>query len=242
MAIHDNPRIVTNGLVLHLDAANIRSYPGSGTAWTDMSGNGKDGTLTNGPTFNANNSGSIVFDKVNDYVILSNSYSSPSLPTGSSSRTLISCFKTGASITAPYYEHILHYGTANLNQAYGLALFNIASSFYIANHTWSGTSYFTNFAVSTNTIYYVAVTYNDSSTPRNTFFVNGIFGTTGFGQFKSADYSINTGSAENLYLGCRISPAEFFGGSIYFVQIYNRALTQAEIRQNFNATRGRFGI
>jgi hypothetical protein len=60
--------IVTNGLVLALDAAKKDSYPGSGTLWRDISGNGNNGTLTNGPTFNSGNGGSIVFDGVNDYV------------------------------------------------------------------------------------------------------------------------------------------------------------------------------
>ena len=60
--------IVTNGLVFYLDAANKLSYPGSGTAWVDLSGNGNNGTLTNGPTFSSNNAGSIVFDGVDDYV------------------------------------------------------------------------------------------------------------------------------------------------------------------------------
>jgi hypothetical protein len=204
-----------------------------------LSGNGKTGTLTNGPTYNSDNLGSIVFDRVNDYVVLTNSYSSPSLPTGSSARTVISCFKTGASIATPY-EHILHYGSATTDQAYGITLYSISGSSYISNHTWAGTSYFTNFPVSTNTIYYVAVTYDNSSTPRNTFFVNGTFGTTGFSQGKSADYSINTGTAFQLYLGTRINPAEYFGGNIYFAQVYNRALTAAEIQQNYNATKSRF--
>jgi hypothetical protein len=237
MALGHGPTVVTNGLVLALDAADRNSYPGSGTTWTDLSGNSKAGTLTNGPTYNSSNGGSIVFDRVNDYVILSNSYSSPSLPTGSSPRTIITCFKTGATISSGY-EHILHYGTTNTDQSYGITLYN----YYISNHTWAGTSYFTNFQVSANTIYFVAVTYNDSSTPRNTFFVNGTFGTTGFSQGKSADYSINTGTAFELNLGTRINPAEYFGGSIYFAQIYNRVLTAAEISQNYNALRGRFNI
>ena len=62
--------IVTNGLVLNLDAANPRSYPQpyDGTTWADLSGNGNNGTLTNGPTFNAVNGGSIVFDGVDDFI------------------------------------------------------------------------------------------------------------------------------------------------------------------------------
>jgi len=68
MAVGYNPRIVTDGLVLALDAGNTKSYPGSGTTWTDLSGNGNTGTLTNGPTFDSANGGSIVFDGTNDYV------------------------------------------------------------------------------------------------------------------------------------------------------------------------------
>ena len=54
--------IVQSGLVLNLDAGNLESYSGSGTAWTDLSGQGNDGTLVNGPTFSSDNGGSIVFD------------------------------------------------------------------------------------------------------------------------------------------------------------------------------------
>jgi hypothetical protein len=53
MAYNFSPKIITDGLVLYLDAANTRSYPGSGTVWTDLSRVGNNGTLTNGPTFNS---------------------------------------------------------------------------------------------------------------------------------------------------------------------------------------------
>ena len=65
------PTIVTNGLVLHLDAGNPASYPGSGTTWTDLSGNGNDGTLVNGVGYDSANGGSLVFDGVNDYAYTS---------------------------------------------------------------------------------------------------------------------------------------------------------------------------
>ena len=68
MSGKSGPDIVENGLVLCLDAANKLSYPRTGTSWTDLSGNSYNGTLTNGPTFNAGNLGSIVFDGVDDYV------------------------------------------------------------------------------------------------------------------------------------------------------------------------------
>ena len=66
--IYGAPSIVTDGLSLYLDAANTRSYPGSGTAWYDLSGNVNHGTLVNGPTFDSGNAGSIVFDGTNKYV------------------------------------------------------------------------------------------------------------------------------------------------------------------------------
>ena len=68
MAIFYNPRTITDGLVLCLDAANRKSYPGSGTTWTDLSGRGNTGTLTNGPTYSSANGGSIVFDGTDDIV------------------------------------------------------------------------------------------------------------------------------------------------------------------------------
>ena len=69
MAFNYSPKITTDGLVLYLDATNNRSYPGSGTSWTDLSRGGNNGTLTNGPTFNSTNSGNIVFDGADDYLI-----------------------------------------------------------------------------------------------------------------------------------------------------------------------------
>src|SRR6056300_246225 len=64
----NNAPIVTDGLVFYVDAGNSNSYPGSGGTWTDLVG-GNDGTLTNGPTYNSGNGGSIVFDGVDDSVL-----------------------------------------------------------------------------------------------------------------------------------------------------------------------------
>ena len=68
MGLTHSPRIVTDGLVLCLDAANAQSYPGTGTTWTDRSTSGNNETLTNGPTFDSANRGAIVFDGSNDRV------------------------------------------------------------------------------------------------------------------------------------------------------------------------------
>ena len=68
MSLSHSPSIVTSGLVLCLDAANTRSYPGSGTSWYNLAGTINTGVLTNGPTYGSTNLGSIVFDGVDDYV------------------------------------------------------------------------------------------------------------------------------------------------------------------------------
>ena len=68
MSTRYNPSIVRDNIVQYLDAANTKSYPGSGTSWTDISGKSNNGTLTNGPTFDSGNKGSFGFDGSNDYV------------------------------------------------------------------------------------------------------------------------------------------------------------------------------
>jgi len=68
MALGHGPKVVTDGLILALDAADISSYPGSGTTWTDLSGNGNNGTLVNGVGYNESNGGSLTFDGVDDRV------------------------------------------------------------------------------------------------------------------------------------------------------------------------------
>ena len=71
--VEDYKNIITRGLVLHLDASALESYPGSGTSWSDLSGNNNNGTLTNGPTFSSSNQGYINFDGTNDYVTIPDS-------------------------------------------------------------------------------------------------------------------------------------------------------------------------
>jgi hypothetical protein len=123
MALAHSPSIVTSGLVLCLDAANPKSYPGSGTTWTDLSGNGNNGTLVNGPTYSSVNGGSIVFDGSNDYI--STAYS-----IGTVSQQSISCW---ISKTNLQYSLIL---ASSASLYYGLEIYpttiyvNIGSSAY----------------------------------------------------------------------------------------------------------------
>lgn len=226
MSVFSGPEVVNDGLVLNLDAANTRSYPGSGTAWTDLSGNNNSATLTN-PSYNSSNGGSIVFN-------------------GSTTSGLISGFSLLAPLTicawinksanVAWSSIIDRYGSETLDSvSLGFDNTNGQKLMYMFNATsatnWSNKVY-GNSVIGTNIWYHVAVSASESSA---TFYVNGVSdGTSAISQVAQ------TG---NFYLGLNLPGGdEYFNGQIGYVQIYNIALTAAEMSQNFNATRGRYGI
>lgn len=224
--------IVQSGLVLNLDAGVSASYPGSGSTWNDLSGNQINGTLFNSPIFTNN----YFTGFSSSYITTSNSYGP--IPVGTTSRTIIAGFRTPSTMGG--YQHIVHYGNQVQYQSFGLTIY----SGYLSNHTWSSTSIRSDSTLAASTDYIGAVTFNNTSSPKNTFYLNGIRGTTGFSQGMSADYAINTGSSYHINIGTRIGPAEYFGADarVYFVLIYNRDLTSIEIEQIFNSVRGRYGL
>jgi len=221
-----NP-IVTNGLVLHLDAGNPASYPGTGNTWFDLSGNNNNGTLFNGVGFGSNNGGGLVFGGVNDYLNL-NSVSL--LPVGTSDRTIVAFVKTPTVISGK--QHVLHYGTSIPNQAFGLVLTNGV----LSTHTWAS-NYGQGITMQAGVIYYLVVSYTNSSALHK-FWVNGL------SQGEGIVGVINTGTTTGAKIGARVNLSESWGpnGIIYNIMVYNRSLNYSEIQQNFNATRGRFGL
>jgi hypothetical protein len=219
--------IVTNGLVLWLDAGIAPSYAGSGTTWTDISGNRNNGTLTNGPTYNSSNGGSIVFDGVNDYVTLN----SPQIAPGTGAFT----WNFWVKINNLSNFSILFSGTGS-NTGYGAIALN---------------------PVSTGLVYYangIAIIDNNTSFGNNWWFISfvGNGGPSGSRTLKlfrnssqagstyTADYNFtsntpNIGANHSWY-------AELMRGFISNVTYYNRALSSAEILQNFNAQKALFGL
>ena len=228
------PSIITQGLVLALDAADRNSYPGSGTTWTDLSGNGNTGTLTNGPTYNSANGGSIVFDGSNDYVNLGDKFSTVSGTidfwiklniTINSSSTNINYRPFGK---ADMFECRFNNSTANvgLGPVGNLSFdFGIQTGPLKSNQTtWLG-----------GTWYNIVFNWN-SSTNISNLYVQSILDNT------STAPSI-TGQTGNFSIGASRGGAfGYMNGSISSFKIYNRALTASEVAQNFNATRSRFGI
>jgi hypothetical protein len=238
MAFHCGPRqksIVTDGLVLSLDAGNTNSYPGAGTTWSDLSGNGNNGTLTNGPTFNSANQGSIVFDGTNDYITTPDSTSLR--PTSFSIDTwfkptsfgvynnIVAKPVNGPAWSSPYLSYMVRISANG-------TLLECSTS---TGGTYRALNVSYTFLV--NTIYNISFTF-DSSTGAAITYLNGSIlssttHTAGAISYASAPVLIGAN-----YGG--IPVGEFFAGNIYNVQIYNKILSQIEITQNYEALRTRF--
>jgi hypothetical protein len=218
--------IVTNGLVLNLDAAKTDSYPGSGTTWRDLSGNSNNGTLINGPTFSGiGKQASIVLDGVDDYVLGSGT----KLTTQG---TIIIWFKTSNTYTNNYLFS-LPFNSSNLNG------FDLG---------FGGTTAFRGVIVTTigNVILTYTTTYSDDSWHMGALTYSGTTATLYYDGVARTSASI-TGTLRQTVNGeFNVGRFGSFGAyaaaSISNVTIYNRALTQQEITQNFNALRGRYGI
>lgn len=247
MGTNYNPTIISNGVVLLLDAANRMSYPGSGTSWTDISKN-NIGTLVNGPTFSSSNNGSIVFDGVNDVVRIP--YSSTYISSGS--HTVELWVKVG-SIGASAVSIILNRNNSDYLQTFAIAIDNrqvvrpwnptgsdqMVLTYQIGlTSDYAGTFSKNKFGTTNgdNTWHCVAGVTNDSTKNMYLFYdgvqvhTNTYAGTVAAPTCDTrigGEYTINTAESQLL-------------GNVAKVTIYNRALSSAEILQNYQAMRGRF--
>jgi len=214
-------KIVRNGLLLYLDASQLRSYPGSGTSWIDLSGNNNTGTLTNGPTFSSANGGSIVFDGTNDCIVVNNNASILS----STAYTKIAWFYTTSFSTA---NNIISGGNSG-QHAFWLAGGNKLN----AGHNGSWSIIVSTTTLSLSTWYFGAVTFNTTS--GWVLYLNGVSEAT------SASTTTFTGNGEIL-LGAFSTGANVFTGRIACGLVYNRVLTATEVLQNYTVTKARFGL
>lgn len=230
MAIGYNTTVVRNGLVLHLDAANVKSYPGSGTVWTDLSSNGNNGTLTNGVGYSANNKGSLVFDGVDDRVLVTR--------TIQDNFTILCWFKTTQSFqsssTAQWYHGagLVDAEVAGVQNDFGISLQAGKIDFGVGNPDVTIRSLLTY----NDNVWHCAVGTRNKATGAINLYVDGNFIISGI-----ANTSSLTGPS-NICIGSLQTNLNFFSGNISTVQLYNRDLTAQEIRQNFEALRGRYGI
>jgi hypothetical protein len=239
----NNPTIIANGNIFNVDAGNPKSYTGSGTTWTDLSGNAYDGTLTNGATFDRVNDGTIVFDGVNDFVTV------PSLTT------------PFASVSEFTYSGWVKFVGSQQTSFSGCAFFSVGNTNSFTTDilvAWDKGGSGTFFAQvnngadgqisfsGTNTGLWMnlAVVYNGNLTTnsdRLKFYVNGVEKSVTVGYTIPA----TTSTLRNLcYIGTYASfPSNWYlNGSISQTSVYNRALSSSEISQNFNAMRARYGV
>mgnify|MGYP006280322525 CR=1 FL=1 len=236
MALAHSPSIVTNGLVLCLDAGNRKSYPGSGTTWTDLSGRGNNGTLINSPTYSSANGGSIVFSGINSQYIPTSTLSTQFLTTG----LTLSVVLYYNSLTGN--DNVISWGGGAFNQtnySWELRLRGPTGQAEFAPGIGPGGSGIParlsyNPPIPWNgRISFIDVTYVANGL--STLYENGVSRAT-------RDYTGVGLSAQTNSIWIGRGTDTYFPGNIYSVKVYNRALTATEIQQNFNALRGRFGV
>jgi len=229
MGLSHSPSIVTNGLVLALDAGNTKSYPGTGTTWTDLSSAGKTGTLTNGPTFSSDNGGTLVFDGTDDYV--------PCTGTNTvTEATFIAWIKRNG--TQLSWAGILHSRvTTDATPNSGL---NFYSNTNNLGYHWSASP---NNPPGWNS----GVTIPDAAWCMCAVSVSPTVGNLYLGSSSGITTAQNVATHNSLDINAVKVGVDFgfsrqFKGNIAVAKIYSRALTAVEIQQNFNALRGRFGV
>ena len=221
MSSRAGPDIITNGLVLHLNAADPKSYPSTGTVWYDRSVNKNNGTLVNGPTFSSNNKGSIIFDGINDYINIS--YNSI---LNASTEFTVDFWFNSSDISL---EQMI-FSTSNSIETAGYHIEIFLNKLALQVYPSRVETFSTETLVS-NTFYNAIVSYDLGSVK---YYINGIPKGTANNTF--------TPSNVNVFFGAWSRSGLYFKGNLPLLRFYNRALTPSEILQNFNATKSRYGL
>jgi len=233
MAFNYSPKIVTDGLVLYMDAANSKSYVSGSTTWNDISRSGNNGTLTNGPTFNSSNGGSIVFDGVDDRVSRTTN-----INTGQNFTVNAWIYPTLLGITrravaASSYNYtgqngwFFASGGGGTNNAFFLSVGNDNAYRVAAANTLSLSQW----------VYISAVCQNGGGSIN--LYKNGV-------ETSYALTSLSTNTLIYTYPQFNVGYRDTAGltdpytGNIAQVTIYNKTLTASEVLQNYNATKGRY--
>jgi hypothetical protein len=221
MTVEAGPDIVNDGLILNLDAANSKSYPGSDTTWSDLSGNANTGTLVNGPTYGSANNGSIVFNGTNSYATVADN---ANLRFNSSQSFTLSAWIKPAVLQNNWTGIVTK--SRDSSNWYGIW---IDPSNRI---TW-GAPVFNIFGPTATTQWQNIVISKDGSV--RYIYVNGVLTNT---EGRTLDVSGTT----PMNIGRGGTVGEYFNGNIQDVKLYNILLSASQILQNFNALRGRYGI
>ena len=213
MGLSHSPRIVTENLVLCLDAGNSKSYPGSGTTWYNLIPGGVNGTLTNGPTYSSANGGVIVLDGVNDYIDVPINLTNTNYTIMGAARYVV---VGGRTFSAKNNNWLMGHWSVSTQNHY-------AEGWVSGVQSGPG---------DTNWRIYAAT--GDYSGDSWAHYVNGIL--------NSGPNNGGSNGPNGFAIGSYAGVGEFSNSHISFLICYNRILTAAEIQQNYNALKGRFSI
>jgi hypothetical protein len=225
--------IVSDGLVLHLDAGNLISYKGTGTTWSDISGLGNHGTWNVSPTYNIDKRGDLSFNGSSTQVAIPD-HASIEFGTGNFS---METWINPASIST-WQVVIGKYRTGSnpYDVSYGIRLNNTSLFANISDGVTSFSS--SNYTVTTNKWYHVVYVYRTGTTKTMSTYINGKLIYTDTHTLSSI---LNT--SNSLYLGNynNNEASRYFSGRMGSLRLYNRALTSSEVLTNYNVTKSRFG-
>lgn len=224
MGLAHSPRIVTNGLVMCLDAANTKSYPGSGTTFTDVSNHNNNGTLVNAPTFSSN------YVALNGTTQRINATVTGITDSNSGDRVAFECLCYGPMTTSTM---LMSWGSNKSD----IFINNSGIGF----NSYNGDVYGVSTVGLVNVWKHWVFNFYRSDYTQGSIFLNGV--QQSLSQISGSQNVANhTFGAGVLQIGCGGDNAYYGAWNISLVRVYNRALTAAEVKQNFNAHRGRFGI
>jgi len=249
MAVYAGPEIVTDGLVLSLDAGNSRSYPSTGTAWNDLSGRGNSVILTNGPTYNSANGGAIVFDGSDDHALASGRTTVTEFQYNSA--FAVSCWcrveentNTGYIVNNRFTDAgnapFCGWGVCQSNGSILAFVGGYPSNQFAWRQAVSSSTTFNNLVYNK----WANITYlNTGNAGEQKIYINGTDVTTSAYDDRSPPHTINYSNGNSrICVGRDGTVNHPLTGKIAQVLIYNRALSASEVAQNYAATRGRFGL
>lgn len=235
MSLGHGASIVRDGLVLHLDAANPKSYPGSGTTCSNLNGESINGTLLNGVAYISNELGSLVFDGSNDYINLG----TPSTLRIEQEVTVSAWVNIQASDTETSYRCVV--GNATTTRNYNFYVKGNGSGAWLLHlsHAYNGNTSpligtLSDYVLQRNKWYNIVGTIS-AVTDKHEYFINGSLSKT----VNVSAFTSMTAQPAEYWIG---RADNYFRGNISDVKIYNRTLSASEIKQNFEALRGRYGI
>jgi hypothetical protein len=217
-------KATTTSLILSLDAANIKSYPRSGTSWNDLSGNNNTATLTNGPTFTSSFGGNIIFDGANDTADIS-----------TIDLRISFTYECWVNMSVINGFSFLGQGSTSANN--GLHIWNTSDT-SLRFGMYANDTDVNSLTSSTNTWYHYVFTYNHSSPYTKNIYRNAVKQTTSEQQGQSQYTGTGTLRIGAIYS----SGGNYANGRFAMARIYNRILADTEILQNYNSNKSRFGL